>query len=165
MALRWMAADPSDDVHSIVLVEQTLPLPANVGIITSSTGGLVHILKTELTPTERAWQRRELAWSEYDVVVLHLHQQDAISPVAFGVPGGPPVIFHNAADHMFWVGAGVADLAVHFRPLAEEWGRLYRGLRPGLVLPIPLPPPQQINPRQKAEARCRLVCRRRPAWS
>lgn len=155
-ALRWLRADAGGEVHSIALIEQEGDLPAEVLSSTEATGGQIHRLECELSSVQRAEQLRRLAWRDYDVVVLHLHQYDVISPAAFAVPGGPPVLLVNGADHMFWTGAGVTDLALHIRPLAQEWSARYRGLPRGCVLPIPLPQREPATDSQRALARAQL---------
>jgi hypothetical protein len=86
----------------------------------------------------RARLLRELAYAEADVVVLHVHPHDVLPNVAFGIPGGPPVVYVNHADHEFWVGGAVADLVLDIRESGQEWTRINRDIPRTEILPIPL---------------------------
>jgi hypothetical protein len=156
LALRWIDADPDREVHSIALAEAGHPLPQHVHDIVGTSQGQVYQPQAQAKASERAAWLRQLAWNNYNVVVLHLHQFDVVSTAAFAVSGGPPVVLVNGADHMFWTGVGVADLAVHIRPLAQQWSERYRGLPRGCLLPVPLPLPEAISDSQRAQARCQL---------
>jgi hypothetical protein len=78
---------------------------------------------------------------ETDVVILHHHMWDIVPALAFGIPGGVPVATLNHADHTFWVGSAVTDLAINLRPVSQELNRSYRSIDRNAELPIPLDPP------------------------
>jgi hypothetical protein len=159
LATRWIRSDPDGDRHSVMVLAQEGDPPSEALLAAArATGGQVWVQGPELGLLERATRLRAAAWDGHDVVVLHVHPQDVTAGVAFGVPGGPPVVFLNHADHIFWVGGGAADLVVHIRPLAEEWTRRYRGTQRTALLPIPLPAgdPDGPSPQERAAARQEL---------
>lgn len=88
---------------------------------------------------QRVVKLRSYAWRNSDVVVLHTHPDDVVPTVAFGVPGGPPVLLVNHADHVFWVGCAVADLVLDFRASGHSWTKQARGVDRAVILPLPLP--------------------------
>lgn len=88
---------------------------------------------------ERAAALRALAWTDADVVVLHVHGFDVVPMVAFGVPGGPPVLLLNHADHLFGLGGAVADLVVDLRPAGQDLTLRHRGIPRTALLPILIP--------------------------
>jgi hypothetical protein len=102
-----------------------------------ASGGNVHSLAGGDLMASAA-SLRALAWRDADVVVLHGHMWDVIPSLAFGVPGGPPVLLVNHADHAFWVGCAVSDLVVDIRDSGARLTRDLRAVRASAVLPVPL---------------------------
>jgi len=97
---------------------------------------------------------RDIAHSWADVVVLHTHPNDPLPVLAFGVDGGPPVILFNHADHVFWLGASVADIVAEIRPVGRDLSLRRRGVRSSSLLPVPLVSDEL--PMGRTEARQRL---------
>ena len=95
---------------------------------------------TELSPSlvEQALLLRLLAQNWADVIVLFIHPFDPIPSVAFGIDGGPPVIFCNHADHAFWLGSRIADVTVDYHSSAGDLSARRRGITASKLLPIPL---------------------------
>ncbi len=141
MLRRWLENDDSGDEHHIALTftadlavpELSRAVAARGGAVTA-LGGIPGLMK-------RAGTLRQLAWREADRIVLHIHMWDVIPLIAFGVPGGPPVLILNHADHTFWVGAAIADRIVNLRPAGEDLTVRLRGVARNLALPIPLDGP------------------------
>ncbi|MFO1511880.1 MAG: hypothetical protein U1F83_03035 [Verrucomicrobiota bacterium] len=135
---KWIEIDSSPARHDVVLLAQEADVPENLRRSVESRGGRL----TKLDPTqpllERARRLREIAFAEADAVVLHVHPQDLLPNVAFGVPGGPPVIYVNHADHEFWVGGAVTDLVLDIRESGQEWTRWHRDIPRSRILPVPL---------------------------
>lgn len=135
---KWIELDPGHTRHDVVLLDQYDAAPSNLQQAVEVRGGKVTRLDRTLPMLKRAQLLRELAYAEADVVVLHVHPHDLLANVAFGVPGGPPVVYVNHADHEFWVGGAVADLVLDIRESGQEWTRLNRDIPRTEILPIPL---------------------------
>jgi hypothetical protein len=153
MASRWMKNDCSGRVHSVALLSQEVPLPASLQQAIENSGGRIHVADPAASLVNRAVWLRRLAAEDANYVILHVDPVDVICGVAFGVPGGPPVMLVNHTAHLFWNGASTADQVVHCRGSELEvfWSATYRGI--GLsrcaIVPIPLLDP---NPLESGEA-------------
>lgn len=147
LAARWIALDSGQDRHSLVTTSQeAADVPQTMYDVITSKGGTVRGLGGVKSLNERARRLREIAWQEADVVVLHVHMWDVVPVIAFGVPGGPPVLLLNHADHTFWVGATVADSVINLRRSGQEVTEKWRGVDRHAYLPIPLPMPIGYDP-------------------
>jgi len=147
MVHRWIRSDPWPNRHSVVLLSQRQSVPPALTEAAQSTGGNILQLDPDAPLLTQAVQLRALAWHEADVVVLHIHPWDVVSTLAFGVSGGPPVLFLNHAAHVFWVGASVADAVLNLSvsPQEDERTRRYRGISHYMHLPIPVPLPEHTK--------------------
>lgn len=135
---RWITNDTSGDIHHLVLTNmEALSIPELAKAIQSS-GGTVTTLGNIPSYLERAQSLRQLAYAIADRIVLHIHMWDIVAPIAFGVAGGPPVIYLNHADHVFWVGSSVADQVANIRQSGVAFCVSYRGITRNALLPIPL---------------------------
>ena len=141
MLRRWVENDNSDDEHHLALTFMTDLAVPELRQAFESSGGNVTTLGGVPTLMERARRLRELAWRQADRVVLHVHMWDIVPLIAFGIPGGPPVLALNHADHTFWVGAAIADRIINLRPAGEDLTVRYRGVERNFLLPILLPDP------------------------
>lgn len=140
LAARWIALDSGDDQHSVITTYQKNPdAPAMMKEAVASKGGKMLALGHIKSLYDRARILREIAWQEADVVVLHINMSDIVPLIAFGIPGGPPVLLLNHADHTFWIGAAIADKVIHIRPSGKDVAEKYRGITKHAYLPIPLP--------------------------
>ena len=141
-------------VHSLATTGQKAPLPDWVISAVKSSGGWYtslslaspHLLK-------RAALLRQLGRSRADIVFLHTNPNDVLPLVAFGVDGGPPVVFSNHADHVFWLGTSVADVVADLRLSGQALSLSRRGARVSRILPIPLsePGPEMSNSLARAK--------------
>jgi len=134
---RWIQFDPTV-THDVLLLNQRSETPANLEAAVQQAGGRCVVLDAAAPPMERAAALRQYAWENADVVVLHTHPDEVAATVAFGVAGGPPVVFMNHADHVFWVGCSVADLVLEIRMSGHLWTKQHRGVAGSEILPIPL---------------------------
>lgn len=150
LAKRWITLDSGEDQHSLITTFQTeSDIPESMAAAVLKKHGTVSSVSHIESLVERASHLRSIAWQDADVVVLHTHMWDIVPAIAFGVSGGPPVLFVNHADHTFWVGAAVSDRVINIRESGEEVTRKWRGVQRTCYLPIPLAapdmPPQSIR--------------------
>jgi hypothetical protein len=136
---RWIQYD-KEAIHDLVLLNQRGAAPQNLADAVEAAKGRCVVLDSNTSALDRARELRSLAWTNADVVLLHTHPDDVIAMAAFGVEGGPPVLFLNHADHAFWVGCAVADLVVDIRSSGHLWTNNCRGVDRASILPIPLSP-------------------------
>jgi hypothetical protein len=143
MAMRWVRMDHDRHrVHNAVLLSQTSPIPSAFREAIEATGGCVYQANPDDTLLNHAVWLRKLARESATYVILHVHNADVVAAAAFGVPGGPRVLFVNHSAHAFWVGVSTADLVLNVRGSAQEieWTRK-RGAGRYATLPIPLVQP------------------------
>lgn len=134
---RW-ASRASGTPHSLVVIAQEArALPSWVVAAVEGSGGGVRSLHA-LAPDERALALRRIWQDEATHVIDHCHPHDPTPSLAFGIPGGPPVLKFNAADHVFWLGASVADLVLELRDSGMRCTLRRRGARRSEILGIPL---------------------------
>jgi hypothetical protein len=142
---RWISSDPRPNRHSVALLSQRTPVPEPLVEVVEGTGGSIVRFDRNAPLLDQATWLRAAAWSDADVVILHIHPWDAVSSLAFGIPGGPPVLFMNHAAHVFWTGASVSDAVLNHWVSAQEdeWVRTHRGVDRILHLTIPLVDPAE----------------------
>ncbi len=140
MVTRWILGDESGRRHSVALLSQSTPIPEPLAKAVSARGGVVHCAAADLSPIAKAVWLRELAYQTASQVALHVNPAEVVASIAFGVPGGPPVMIVNHAAHTFWVGTSIADLVLNCRgsDLEGVWAASHRGTRRFCTLPIPL---------------------------
>jgi len=143
MVVRWMQLDPHDDQHNVILLNQRGSVPDSMLRTIQNKEGKLKILDSGTSIVARASKLRQYAWENSDVVVLYTYTHTVVAPVAFGIPGGPPVLYMNHAAHLFWTGCAVADIVLNCRgsEYEREWNIKFRGIDVGrnATLPIPLP--------------------------
>lgn len=138
----WVEFDQSREHHAVV-VNQRLPLPENLRQTVESFGrGTLTVFEPRQSPVAKARNLRRLCES-FDLVVLHMHPDDVVTAAALNSSGGPPVVFVNHADHVFWVGRRLADVVAEIRESGADVSRACRGIKSQHILPIPL---SQSNP-------------------
>lgn len=161
---RWIEKDSEENRHCIVLLGQkSRPVPESlIDVVQRKGGAVIRMDDPQETLISRATRLRELVWSRYDVVVLHVHPWDITATVALGVPGGPPVLLLNHGAHTFWVGCSIADVIIDIRNSAEEdeWTVKYRGVDRIMHLPIPLPEPEEVIDASGTACNARIQARK-----
>lgn len=138
----WIEKD-SDSVHSLITTWQLGSTPDWLIDAVTKSEGWTYTLEKITNFTERAAALRNIAYKWADVIVLHIHMFDPIAVMAFGVKGGPPVLFMNHGDHVFWIGSSIIDHLVNFRTVGEELSLSRRNIRTSSILPLPLSLPKQ----------------------
>ena len=161
MAWRWMSLDPEPNRHSVVLLSQRTAVAEQLIDLVARRDGEVIRMDPDAPILARAERLRTYAWTEADIVILHVHPWEVVPTLAFGIPGGPPVLLLNHSAHLFGVGSTIADLMINTRQSAQEdeWSSVYRGMGDRLVmLPLVLPAPawRVRTPELRADARRRL---------
>jgi hypothetical protein len=145
---RWIERNPFGQRHSALLTAQSsADIDPSLARAVERSGGEIHSLALTDPLLRRAEKLRQLARSHADVVVLHVHEWDVLPSLAFAVPGGPPVLLMNHADHAFWVGCAVSDIVVDFRDSGLSLSTSIRGVRGSAVLPVPL---EDLGPAARA---------------
>lgn len=145
LAKNWIKSDP-DSIHSLVTTWQMRSIPQWLSNEIKDSGGWIRSLNTVSEKfIERAAALRKIAYEWADIVVLHMHMMDSIPVIAFGVDGGPPIIYINHGDHVFWLGASIADLVVDLRPIGQALTLKRRSIKKSTILPIPLQPKKEFN--------------------
>lgn len=140
MAERWVRNDRSGRTHCFVLLSQTGETPARLQDAAAATGGTVYRAPEGASLLQRAAWLRGLSRAIGSHVVLHVHSDDVMAAVAFGISGGPPVLLVNHSAHIFWTGPSTTDLVINCRgsELELHWTRAYRGVERAAIIPIPL---------------------------
>lgn len=145
LAKNWIKSD-TDSIHSLVTTWQIGSTPQWLLDEINKSGGWIFSLETISDKhLERAAKLRKLAYEWADIVVLHIHMMDPIPVMAFGVEGGPPVIYMNHGDHCFWLGASIADLVADLRPSGQKLTLTRRSCNNSFILPIPLESKKSFN--------------------
>lgn len=139
----WIEKDKNSK-HSLITTWQMNTTPGVLINAVNESSGWTYTLQHISTLIERAATLRKMAYEWADVVVLHVHMHDPIPVMAFGVEGGPPVIFMNHADHLFWIGTTIIDNLLDFRLSGKELSIARRKVFNNTILPLPLAQP---NPR------------------
>lgn len=151
LAKNWIKSD-TDSIHSLVTTWQLRSTPGWLINEVKNSGGWVTSLENVSDKLyERAKNLRKIAYEWADVVVLHMHMMDPIPVIAFGVKGGPPVIYMNHGDHLFWLGASIADLVADLRPSGQKLTLTRRSCKNSCILPIPLETKKVYNKKEIRE--------------
>jgi hypothetical protein len=152
----WVEND-TVSTHSLVLTQQgDFPLPTWLSEVICAGGGTLTILPERLSVLQRALSLREIGRETSDVVLLHAHPDDVIPVVAFADTRLPPVALMNHADHVFWLGASVADLVIDMRSFGKELTEERRFAKRSMLLPLPLEFKESSLSREEARRQLRL---------
>ncbi|WP_226579013.1 glycosyltransferase family protein [Acuticoccus sediminis] len=138
MMWRWIREDCRNR-HSVALTRQFGSVPASLGDAVERSGGAVSLLN-HAPGSYLEWARRlRDRMNEADLVVLHSNSMDIIPFVALGgLRQRPPVVLLNHSDHMFWLGAGIADSVVNTRRSGRDLCVARRGIASERNLLLPL---------------------------
>ncbi|MDY0117320.1 MAG: hypothetical protein RBR59_07080 [Sulfurimonadaceae bacterium] len=122
--------------QSIVLLNQKVDLPSTLKSIANKTGEIFILEEDNII--NKAIKLANLA-SSYEFIVLHIHQNEIITNLAFGNKNFKrPVFFLNHADHMFWCGVSISDYVLDLSTEGSEFSKTQRGVNKSYVLPIPI---------------------------
>lgn len=126
----WIRQDQASR-HELVVTRQggsdvpdkiasCLPDSEALTLLDRMAGGLVH----------RAAVLRRMVASA-DVAVVHAHPHDVVPTLALGLPGLPPAVFVNHADHVFWQGTSAAGVVLCLRESGRDLAVNRRGVEAG----------------------------------
>lgn len=148
---RWIRNNCDKSVNSIVTTAQTAPLPDLIDEAIQDSGGWsCSLIEKSQKFVEQALFLRSISQRWADVVVLMVHPYDPLPTLAYGIDGGPPILYVNHADHAFWLGTSIADVIVDYHSSANVLSKKRRGVQDSKLLPIPLtkivlPDPNFVN--------------------
>ena len=154
LAWRWIEADAGRS-HSVALTSQrVLEVPRPLIDAAEASGGRVHFLdRGPGGVLSRAEALRSLA-ADFDHVALHIHQYDVVPLLAFARrESRPPLSFLNHNDHVFWLGATIADQVAEMRESGRDLSMSRRGISESRIsmLPIPLEVAPKLLERSEAK--------------
>jgi hypothetical protein len=140
MIARWIEQD-ADRSHRVAITRQGVKeIPAKVTSALSAPGDVFALDRKPGGLLRRANDlRRAAQWA--DLVVLHIHPYDVVPVLAFaGRADGPPVVYVNHADHVFWIGTNVGSVLMNLRDSGRDLAVERRGiaLERNAVVPRPL---------------------------
>jgi hypothetical protein len=137
--VRWIKTD-GDHRHDVALTRQTHgPLPDALTDGIRASGGRLHLVNRTIgSLLDWAAELRKIA-AEADLIVLHIGNHDVVPLLALARREHlPPVLLINHCDHLFWLGASVADQVVSFRDAGRNLCIERRGIDPCRAVVLPL---------------------------
>lgn len=148
---RWIGMD-SESIHSIIVTLNSTTNPQSVVDAAIRSGGWYTTLDTEhLSLCQKAKALRDAAAMWADLVVLHIHPHDPVAPIAFGVAGGPPVVFVNHRDQGFTIGMSTADIITDQRSIGQKITLSRRNMNNSFLLPLPLGMSENVQDKKAAK--------------
>jgi hypothetical protein len=149
----WLRTDRSRR-YGLALTQQRGPVPKSLLASIAESSAELHQLNTSVGDClDWAARLRKLA-KRYDAVVLHIHCEDIIAPLAFAdTRGMPPVLLLNHADHLFWLGVAISDVIINLRDAAMELSISRRFTEPQRNTIIPTLVESVQRERSRAEAK------------
>ena len=153
---RWLEASDESEIHSIATLRQG-PIGDRLLSAINARGGNVHRFSGIPFPINKAkWLRNKAR--AYSRVIFHVHPDEVAHALAFGDKSFPKPTYHyNHADHVFWVGASIADCVLELR----EWGKALsvaeRQVRRTVKIGIPFQPEAlTVSDEDRIKAKTRL---------
>lgn len=123
--------------HSCFLINQNAPIPKLLTQVVQESGGELHTAEPG-SMVGKAKVLREYA-SRFQYIVLHIHMDDPVALIAFGSRKFKrPIILFNHADHIFWLGAGIADYVADLAEDRHKITQTERNIPRSEILGIPV---------------------------
>ena len=147
-------------IHSVAFTGSALGAGAKRAIEAASrTGGTVYDLGVDRgSVIARAISLRDAA-AAHDIIVLHIQPYDSLPIAALtDLRDRPPILLVNHADHVFWLGASIADVVVCLRESGARLAERRRATEPQriAIVPVPIGRPDRIVDRAVARSRLGL---------
>lgn len=156
MLTRWIGED-SNRTHSIAAIHHRGELPLATREAVAKAGGQIHRIN-QTRGFQIAWaeELRRLA-RQHDAVMLHIYGQDPVAIMAFAEPDKlPPVMYLNHGDHLFWLGASIADVVINLRDEAQTLSIERRTIEPRRNVMVPTMVSPAIRTRTREDAKREL---------
>ncbi len=152
----WIRQDP-DSRHQLVVTRQgNAECPAKIMACLSDPRGLLLLDRGPGGLIRRAATLRRIT-APADVVVVHAHPHDVVPSLALGVPGAPPTVYVNHADHVFWQGTSAAAIVLCLRGSGRDLTVHRRGVDANRCVvanrPLELAPALTAERSQRSAAR------------
>lgn len=147
---RWIANSPSEETHSVVLIDQDPTQPHSLleDLVKTRGGRILQLPPVSLI--NKGVILRALSRGAAKIV-LHVHMNDPVPILAYGTPlFKVPVIFFNHASHLFWIGASITDLCANISWWSCAFSQRRRGITRTAMLPIPVYAESISIPREDA---------------
>lgn len=142
--IRWIS-DLREFDHDCVILDQKSELPLDFLNCINESGSKVFNLTSLKSILKKASKLRIIA-SAYEYIILHIHMNDPVPIVAFGVNEFKrPVIYFNHADHLFWLGVSVCDWCFDLNNVGHDLTVKRRGISRSSILGIPFVENKYIN--------------------
>jgi O-antigen biosynthesis protein len=138
LATRWMAVDKNSR-HTLVLTRQErTPLPSLITDLVAD-GTLELVVLDDASCVDRVQRLRDVL-ATGDRAVLHIHPDDAMAVVAIaGLADPPPVLFEDHANHVFWIGASIANVLISLHEAGIRVATDRRGIDRAHMSWVPAP--------------------------
>lgn len=149
----WLEADTAHS-HSLAAIHHRHDIPAAIASAIRKSGGEIHRLNRTMGHQVALARRLRALSQQYDAVVLHVYGQDPVAVIAFAdAKKRPPVLLLNHADHLFWLGASIADVVLNMREAAQDLAISRRRVAPerNIVAPTVVSPPVRTRSREEAK--------------
>ncbi|SEB56653.1 hypothetical protein SAMN04489844_0545 [Nocardioides exalbidus] len=156
MLANWLHLDSDRDHHVVVTAQGEREVPKKITASLTGPDSVTLLDSPGHGLVTRAATLRRLA-VEFDHIVLHVHPNDVVAWIALsGMQDRPEVLLVNHADHVFWLGASLADRVVNLRHSGARLNAERRGIAEDrnalLVRPLQL----KERSLSREEARSRL---------
>ncbi len=154
MLWRWIQQD-SKRSHSVALTRQgAQEVPEKLRDAVLKSQGKIYILNDGSNGITSIAKRLHKCAEAADIVVLHTWEYDVVPTIAFANrEQSPPIIYTNAGDQLFWVGASVSDVVANLRESGMQLSQTRRGIEPArnMLLPTILEPANRTLTRSEAK--------------
>lgn len=151
--VHWLQSDTAH-THSLAAIHHRHEIPPAIAAAIRKSGGSTHRLNQTVGHQVALARRLRALSQQHDAVVLHVYGQDPVAIMAFADPmKRPPVLLLNHADHLFWLGASIADVVLNMREAAQDLSITRRRVAPerNIVVPTVVSPPVRTRSREQAK--------------
>ena len=122
--------------QSVIISDHESKIPNSLESLAKQHGDFIVFNKISLI--DKAKKLAEIA-SNYEFIMLHIHQDDILANLAFGNKKFQrPIMFLNHADHMFWCGVSISDIILDLSNEGSQFSLTVRGVASSKVIHIPI---------------------------
>ncbi len=156
---RWITIDTGRTYSLCLTSQHRYSVPDEIVDVVERSGGQIHVIGgVRGGLVERARLLHRLS-ADFDVVVAHGWECDAVPTIAFADPGArPPLLQVNHGDGKFWLGASPTSVVVNLRASGARLTVDRRGVEAqrSVIVPTPIDPVRRTVDRMEAKRRCGL---------